>query len=67
MLKGMNKNSDLITQAEFSRFKDCSRALICQKVKAKKLNTVWMNGNIVIKLTPDELVEYKKWKESQFS
>lgn len=61
----MNKNSDLITQAEYARFKDLSRARICQKVKAGQLNVYWMAGNKVIQLKPDELVEYNKWKEEQ--
>jgi hypothetical protein len=54
-------SSDLITQAEYARFIGRSRARVCQMVKGKKLNTVWMNGNVVIRLTTDEQAEYIKF------
>lgn len=35
---------NVMTQAEYARFKGVSRARICQMVKEKKLKTVWIRG-----------------------
>jgi len=53
------KYEDLITQANYARFKGLTRARICQKVANNSLNTVWIGGVKLVKLTADELVEYK--------
>lgn len=53
------KYEDLITQANYARFKGLTRARICQKVKNGSLNTIWIGGVKLVKLSADELVDYK--------
>ena len=61
----MEKYEDLLKQAEYARFINRTRARVCQKVKGKSVSAVYVGGTKMIKLSPDEIVEYRDWKKEQ--
>ena len=61
----MEKYEDLLKQAEYARFINRTRARVCQKVKGKSVTSVYVGGTKMIKLSPDEIVEYRDWKKEQ--
>ena len=55
------KYGDLLTQAEYARFINRTRARVSQMVKAKSLTTGYISGNRLIKLSKDEMKEYESY------
>lgn len=64
-MENSTKYDDLVTQANYARFKGVSRARICQRVKNNTLTAIWAGGAKLIKLKTDELTAYKKFVSEQ--